>query len=116
MKTKSEDIQEAFSKIEVNVPSSNSAEETAEAVRYRISNSPPSSLEGSIVVDRDGNVVPDPLSTLEYNPFQFTKREYIAIMAMQGLLSKDVSYGKNVLVKIAVETADLLLKELEIKP
>jgi hypothetical protein len=43
-----------------------------------------------------------------------TKREYFAVLAMQGMLSNPVTYGSNeILVMLSVERADLLLKELE---
>ena len=43
-----------------------------------------------------------------------TKREYFAVLAMQGMLSNPITYGSNdILVMLSVERADLLLKELE---
>jgi len=44
----------------------------------------------------------------------FSKREHIAAMAMQGILSnKDVSHHADGVAAYAVEYADALLKQLE---
>ena len=44
-----------------------------------------------------------------------TKREYIAIAAMQGLLARhgDDDYGRDKIAEYAVDHADALLKALE---
>ena len=49
--------------------------------------------------------------------FGLTKREYFAGLAMQGLISKgvDMMYNPNDIANYAVDYADSLLKQLEIK-
>jgi hypothetical protein len=42
-----------------------------------------------------------------------TKREYFAGLAMQGMLSNPETYGdREIMMQVAVENADALLKEL----
>ena len=43
-----------------------------------------------------------------------TKREYFAGLAMQGMLSLPKNYGdKQIMINVAIEYADELLKQLE---
>jgi len=58
------------------------------------------------------------IDRLELRYEGLTKREYFAVMAMQGLLSADAKYGNRTddresLAKDAIAHADELLKQLE---
>lgn len=55
------------------------------------------------------------ISTAEMEFYGLTKREYAAIMAMQGLLADPEGRVYDKVPKIAVELADALLAELEKK-
>jgi hypothetical protein len=64
----------------------------------------------------NGNRLAFPIESI--TPFHkgLTKREYFAGLAMQGMLSNPETYGdREIMMQVAVENADALLKELHSK-